>query len=86
MNPGFHLAWFSAPRHRLSRRTRQGLRLTLLPSDQVPARDRARALKALDREIAWELEEDGGPRGNVMRLKRLRRMRAALAGDPEPPD
>lgn len=60
--------------------------LTLLPPDQVCARDRARALKALDREIAWELEEDGGPRANPMRLKRLRRMRAALAGDPEPPD
>jgi tetratricopeptide (TPR) repeat protein len=60
--------------------------LTLLPPAQVRARDRARALKALDKEIAWELEEDGGPRANAMRLKRLRRMRAALAGDPEPPD
>ena len=55
--------------------------LTMLPPDQVRARDRARALNALDREIAWELEEDGGPRANAMRLKRLRRMRAALAGE-----
>ncbi|HEX8320494.1 DMP19 family protein [Longimicrobium sp.] len=60
--------------------------LTLLPPADVPARDRARAVKRLDKEIAWELEEDGGPRANPMRLKRLRRMRAALAGDPEPPD
>lgn len=60
--------------------------LTLLPPAQVRARDRARALKGLDREIAWELEEDGGPRANPVRLERLRRMRAALAGDPEPPD
>jgi tetratricopeptide (TPR) repeat protein len=60
--------------------------LTLLPPAQVRARDRARALRALDKEIAWELEEDGGPRANPMRLKRLRRMRAALAGDTEPPD
>jgi tetratricopeptide (TPR) repeat protein len=60
--------------------------LTLLPPAQVRARDRARALKALDKEIAWELEEDGGPRGNPMRLKRLRRMRATLAGDTELPD
>lgn len=60
--------------------------LTLLPPDQVRARDRARALKALGREIARELDEDGGPRANAMRLKRLRRMRAALAGDTEPPD
>jgi hypothetical protein len=57
--------------------------LTLLPPAQVRARDRARALKGLDREIAWELEEDGGPRANPVRLKRLRRMRAALAGDTE---
>lgn len=60
--------------------------LTLLPPAEVSARDRARAIKLLDKEIAWELEEDGGPRANPMRLKRLRRMRAALAGDPEPPD
>lgn len=60
--------------------------LTLLPPDQVRARDRARALNALGREIARELDEDGGPRANPMRLKRLRRVRAALAGDPEPPD
>ncbi|WP_420129415.1 DMP19 family protein [Longimicrobium sp.] len=60
--------------------------LTLLPADQVRPRDRARALNALGREIARELDEDGGPRGNPVRLKRLRRMRAALAGDPEPPD
>ena len=60
--------------------------LTLLPAAEVRARDRARAIKLLDKEIAWELEEDGGPRANPMRLKRLRRMRAALAGDPEPPD
>ena len=60
--------------------------LTLLPPDQVRARDRARALKGLDREIARELEEDGGPRANPVRLKRLRRMRAALADDTEPPD
>ena len=60
--------------------------LTLLPPAQVRARDRARALKGLDREIAWELEEDGGPRANPVRLERLRRMRAALAGDTEPPD
>lgn len=60
--------------------------LTLLPAAEVSARDRARAVKRLDQEIAWELEEDGGPRANPMRLKRLRRMRAALAGDPEPPD
>ncbi|HEY0024801.1 MAG TPA: hypothetical protein VGB24_17945 [Longimicrobium sp.] len=59
--------------------------LTLLPAAEVSARDRARAIKLLDKEIAFELEEDGGPRGNPMRLKRLRRMRAALAGDPEPP-
>jgi tetratricopeptide (TPR) repeat protein len=59
--------------------------LTLLPASEVSARDRARAIKLLDKEIAWELEEDGGPRANAMRLKRLRRMRAALAGDPEPP-
>jgi hypothetical protein len=59
--------------------------LTLLPPGEVRARDRARALKGLDKEIAWELEEDGGPRANPMRLKRLRRMRAALAGDTEPP-
>jgi hypothetical protein len=60
--------------------------LTLLPPAQVRARDRARALRGLDKEIAWELDEDGGPRANPMRLKRLRRMRAALAGDTEPPD
>jgi tetratricopeptide (TPR) repeat protein len=60
--------------------------LTLLPPAQVRARDRARALRGLDKEIAWELEEDGGPRANPMRLERLRRMRAALAGDTEPPD
>ncbi len=54
--------------------------LTLLPPDQVRARDRARALRGLDKEIAWEMEEDGGPRSNPMRLERLRRMRAALAG------
>ncbi|HYR11257.1 MAG TPA: hypothetical protein VEQ60_25980 [Longimicrobium sp.] len=60
--------------------------LTLLPAAEVRARDRARALRGLDKEIAWELEEDGGPRSNPMRLERLRRMRAALAGDPEPPD
>jgi hypothetical protein len=60
--------------------------LTLLPPDQVRARDRARALKGLDREIAWELEEDGGPRANPVRLERLRRMHAVLAGDTEPPD
>jgi hypothetical protein len=53
--------------------------LTLLPPAQVRARDRTRALKGLDKEIAWELEEDGGPRANPVRLKRLRRMRAALA-------
>jgi PAS domain-containing protein len=60
--------------------------LTLLPAAEVSARDRSRAIKLLDKEIAFELEEDGGPRANPMRLKRLRRMRAALAGDPEPPD
>lgn len=60
--------------------------LTLLPAAEVSARDRARAIKLLDKEIAWELEEDGGPRSNPMRLERLRRMRAALAGDTEPPD
>jgi hypothetical protein len=59
--------------------------LTLLPPAEVRARDRARAVKRLDKEIAWELEEDGGPRANAMRLERLRRMRAALAGDAEPP-
>ena len=59
--------------------------LTLLPPDQLRARDRARALRGLDKEIAWEMEEDGGPRSNPMRLKRLRRMRAALAADTEPP-
>jgi tetratricopeptide (TPR) repeat protein len=59
--------------------------LTLLPPAEVRARDRARALRGLDKEIAWELEEDGGPRSNPMRLQRLRRMRAAIAGDPEPP-
>jgi len=60
--------------------------LTLLPPAQVRVRDRARALRGLDKEIAWELEEDGGPRANPVRLKRLRRMRAALAGDTDPPD
>lgn len=60
--------------------------LTLLPPSEVRPRDRVRALRGLDKEIAWELEEDGGPRANPMRLKRLRRMRAALATDTEPPD
>jgi hypothetical protein len=58
--------------------------LTLLPPSEVRARDRARAIRGLDREIAWELEEDGGPGANPMRLQRLRRMRAALAGDTGP--
>lgn len=58
--------------------------LTLLPPAEVRARDRVRAVKGLDREIAWELDEDGGPRANPLRLERLRRMRAALAGETEP--
>lgn len=59
--------------------------LTLLPPAQVLDHDRARALEDLDIEIAWELEEHGSPAANPMRLERLRRMRAALADDPEPP-
>lgn len=58
--------------------------LTLLPPGRIRARDRARALKGLDRAIAWELEEEGSPKANPRRLERLYRLRGALAASAEP--
>jgi len=53
--------------------------LSLQPRAEVAASDRARALGQLDRAIAWEIENDGDPRANPIRLKRLQQLRLALA-------
>lgn len=53
--------------------------LSLLPRTEVRARDRASAVGRLDRVIAWEVANDGDPRANPVRLKRLQQLRVALA-------
>lgn len=42
-------------------------------------RDRARAVGQLEVAIAWEMENDGDPRANRIRLERVRQLHAALA-------
>lgn len=44
------------------------------------AHDRGRAVRQLDVAITWEIENDGHPRANRIRLKRLQQLRVALAG------
>lgn len=59
--------------------------LSLLPPAEVPARERTRACKDVDKAIAEHLEEEGSPRADPMRLKRLRQLRAALSEGAEAP-
>ena len=59
-------------------------RLALSPPAEVRAGERSRALRGLAVEIVRESEEDGSPRANPMRLKRLRRIGSELAAGFEP--
>jgi hypothetical protein len=53
--------------------------LSLQPAEKLRARDRERVLRQLDAAIRWETENEGDPAANQLRLKRLGRLRAALA-------
>lgn len=53
--------------------------LVLMPG-KLRSRERERALRQLEKAITWETENDGDPRANPQRLRRLHELRDRIAG------